>query len=54
MAMIYTRSHSIEEVDAVSLNYWLSKFVMGVAKKSGEYPPKTVNGIVCCIRRYQG
>ena len=26
---------SIEEIDAVTLNYWLSKFVMEVAKKSG-------------------
>jgi len=43
----------IEDMDALSLNYWLSKFVMEVAKKSGErYPPKTVYGIVCGIRRY--
>ena len=33
----------IAEMDALSLNYWLSKFVMEVAKKSGgRYPPKTV------------
>ena len=48
-------STSIEEMDAVTSNYWLSKFVMEVAKKSGErYPPKTIYGIVCGIRRYQG
>ena len=29
-------STSIEEIDAMTLNYWLSKFVMEVAKKSGE------------------
>ena len=29
-------STSTEEIDAVTLNYWLSKFVMEVAKKSGE------------------
>ena len=47
-------STSIEEMDAVTLNYWLSKFVMEVTKKSGErYPPKTVYGIVCGIRRCQ-
>ena len=35
-------------MDAVTLIYWLSKFVMEVAKKSGEtYPPKTVYRIVC-------
>ena len=27
-------STSIEEMDAVTLNYWLSKFVMEVVKKS--------------------
>ena len=46
-------STRIEDVDALSLNYWLSKLVMEVAKKSGErYPPKTLHGIVCGIRRY--
>ena len=45
-------------MDAVTLNYCLSKFVMEVAKKGrggGEgYPPKTVYGIICGIRRYLG
>ena len=52
VAMLYS---SIEEMDAFSLNYWLSncKFVMEVAKKSGErYPAKTIYGIVCGIRRH--
>ena len=31
-----TVSTGIEEMDALSLNYWLSKFVMEVAKKTGE------------------
>jgi len=40
-------------MDAVTLNYWLNKFVMEVAKKLGErYPPKTVYGIICGIRCY--
>ena len=48
-------STSIEEMDAVPFNYWLGKFVMEVAKKSGErYSPKAVYGIVCGIQRYQG
>ena len=49
-------STSIEEMDAVTLNYWLSKYVMEVAKTSGqsEYPLKTVYGIICSIQRYQG
>ena len=29
-------SADIAEMDALSLNYWLSKFVMEVAKKSGQ------------------
>ena len=40
-------------MDAVTLSCWLSKLVMKAAKKSGErYPPKTVYGIICGIRRY--
>ena len=56
--MIYTRPQkSIEEMDAVTLIYWFSKFAMEVAENSagpGErYPPKTVYGIICGIRRSQ-
>ena len=48
-------STSIEEMDTVNLNYQLSKFLIEVAKKSGErYPPKAVYGIVCGILLYQG
>ena len=48
-------STSIEEMDAVTFNYCLRKFVMEVAKKSGERcPPTTIYGIVCAIRRNQG
>ena len=48
-------STSIEEMDAVTLNYWLGKFVMEVSKKSGErYPLNTIYGIICGIQRYQG
>ena len=46
-------STQIEDMDAFSLNYQLSKFVMEVAKKSGEkYPLMTVYGSICGIRRY--
>ena len=48
-----TLSVDIAGMDALSLNYWLSKFVMEVAKKSGgRYPPKTVYGIICALKRY--
>jgi len=40
-------STRIEDMDALSLNYWLSKFVMKVAQKRGERYPSTT-----CIRRY--
>ena len=40
-------------MDALSLNYWLSKFVMEVAKTSVErYPPMSVYGIICALKRY--
>ena len=43
----------IAGMDVLSLNYWLSKFVVEVAKKSGErYPPKTVYSIICSLKRY--
>ena len=52
---VVTVSTGIEEMDAFSLNYWLRKFIMEVAKKTGErYPAKTIYGIVCTcgIRRH--
>ena len=48
-------SCEIEDMDATSLDYWLTKFVMEVAmaKDSGErYPPRTVYGIVCGVKRH--
>ena len=46
-------SADIAGMDVLSLNYWLSKFVMEVAKSSdGKYPPKTVYGIICVLKRY--
>ena len=50
---VTTLSADIAGMDALSLNYWLSKFVMEIAKKSGgRYPPKTVYGIICALKRY--
>ena len=46
-------SADIAAMDVLSLNYWLSKFVMELAKKSGErYPPKSVYGIICSLKRH--
>ena len=51
-------SCEVEDMDAISLNYWLAKFVMEVAKDSGErYPPRIVRivyGIVCGVKRHVG
>ena len=44
-------SADIPAMDVLSLNYWLSKFVMEVAKKSRErYPLKSVYGIICSLK----
>ncbi|XP_068742075.1 uncharacterized protein [Montipora capricornis] len=41
------------QMDALSVNYWLTKFVQEVAKPSKErYPPKTIYQIVCGLRRF--
>ena len=48
-------SPDIAGMDVLSLNYWLSKFVVEVAKKSGERyrnPLKTVYGIICTLKHY--
>ena len=40
-------------MDANVLNYWLSKFVQQVANSEGKvYPARTLNGIICGIRRH--
>ena len=38
----------LKDLDSLSLNYWLTKFVQEVANKNGgRYPPRSWNGIVC-------
>ena len=44
-------SPDIAGMDALSLNYWWSKFVMEVAKKVRWNPPNTVYGIICSLKR---
>ena len=44
---------NVEEMDAVSLNFWLAKFIQEVAnKKGGRYPGRTLYGIVCGLKRH--
>ena len=41
------------QMDALSVNYWLTKIVQEVAKPSKERcPPKTLYQIVCGLRRF--
>ena len=50
---VCTLRADIAAMDVLSLNYLLSKFVMEVAKNSGErYPPKSVYGIICSLKRH--
>ena len=43
----------LEDVDSLSLNYWLTKFVQEVANKNdGRYPPRSLYGIVCGLKRH--
>ena len=55
--MVCTKFSSLEiplvPMDALSVNYWLTKFVQEVAKPSKErYPPKTLYQIVCGLSRF--
>jgi len=39
---------NLEDMDALSFNCWLAKFIQEAAKKKGgRYPPRTLYGIVC-------
>ncbi|CAH3180135.1 unnamed protein product [Porites lobata] len=43
----------LEDLDSLSLNYWLTKFVQEVANKNGDrYPSRSLYGIVCGLERY--
>ena len=45
---------SLVQMGALSLNYWLTKFIQEVAKLLKErYPAKTLYQIVCGIRRFK-
>ena len=53
MDKVQPLTRPITEDDALSLNYWLSKFVQEVAKCFKDpCPPKTLYQIVCGIRRF--
>ena len=46
-------TESIENMNAKSLNYWLSTFAQEVENKSGaRYPSRTLYSIVCGLTRF--
>ena len=43
---------NLEDMEALSFSYWLAKCIQEVAnKKGGLYPPRTLYGIVCGLKR---
>ena len=50
---VTTLSADIAGMDVLLVNYWLSKFMMEVAKQSsGRYTPTTVFVIICALKCY--
>ena len=44
---------NLESMDALTFNYQLIKFIQKVANKKGNrYPPRTLNGIVCGLKKH--
>ena len=44
---------NLEDMDALSFNYWLAKFIQEVANKKGSrYSPRMLYGIVCGLKRH--
>ena len=45
---VQSLEEKLEDLDSLSLNYWLTKFVQEVANKNGgRYPPRSLYGIGC-------
>ena len=50
---VQSLEEKLEDLDSLSLNYLLSKFVQKVANKNcGRYPPRSLYGIVCGLKRH--
>ena len=48
-----SREEKLEDIDSLSLNYLLAKFVQEVANKNGgRYPPRSLYGIVCGLKQH--
>ena len=50
---VQSLEEKLEDLDSLSLNYWLTKFVQEVTNKNGgRYPSRSLYGIVCGLERY--
>ena len=50
---VQSLEEKLEDLDSLSLNYWLTKFVQEVANKNGgRYLSRSLYGIVCGLKRY--
>ena len=50
---VQSLEEKLEDLDSLSLNYWLTKFVQEVANKNGgRYPSRSLYGIVCGLKQY--
>ena len=50
---VLSLEEKLKNLDSLSLNYWLTKFVQEVANKNkGHYPSRSLYGIICGLKRY--
>ena len=50
---VLSLEEKLKDLDSLSLNYWLTKFVQEVANKNeGHYPSRSLYGIICGLKRY--
>ena len=53
LSKVRSLSTDLANMDANTLNYWLSKFVQEVVKSERKvYPARTLYGIICGIRKH--
>ena len=50
---VLSLEEKLEDLDSLSLNYWVTKFVQEVANKNeGHHPSRSLYGIVCGLKQY--
>jgi hypothetical protein len=53
LSSVQAVDEEIKQMSAISLNYWLAKFIQQVTNKNGSrYPRRTLYHIVCGTKRY--